>query len=67
MASERQVDIERKIKELRIESQAIAKEEMYDEMATQLHNMYVSFTKAGFTQEQAWELTKTLIKNQVKI
>ena len=67
MASTKQMDIERKIKELKTELHATTQAEMYDEMATQLHNMYNSLLEAGFTQEQAWELTKTIVANTIKI
>ena len=29
----------------------------------ELHEMYESYVKAGFTEEQAWELTKIIINN----
>ena len=31
--------------------------------ATELYELYESYTKAGFTDEQAWELTKIIINN----
>lgn len=42
------------------------KEEQYDEAAVELHNMYDSYIKAGFTEEQAWELTKIVVTNGTK-
>ena len=42
------------------------KEEQYDEAAVELHNMYDSYIKAGFTEEQAWELTKIIVTNGTK-
>lgn len=42
------------------------KEEQYDEAAVELHNMYDSYIKAGFTEEQAWELTKIVVNNGTK-
>lgn len=42
------------------------KEEQYDEAAVELHNMYDSCIKAGFTEEQAWELTKIVVTNGTK-
>ena len=43
------------------------KEEQYDDTATELHNMYASYVKAGFTEEQSWELTKIIINNGTKL
>lgn len=37
------------------------KTERYDESATEVHNLYNSYIKAGFTEEQAWELVKLVI------
>lgn len=37
------------------------KTEKYDEFATEVHNLYNSYIKAGFTEEQAWELVKLVI------
>lgn len=42
------------------------KEEKHDEAAQELRNMYNSFIKAGFTEEQAWELVKTMFDNSTK-
>ena len=43
------------------------KEEQCDEAATQIRNMYESLVKAGFTEGQSWELTKTIINNGTKM
>ncbi len=42
------------------------KEEMFDEGAETAHNLYCSYIKAGFTEEQAWELLTISLKNAVK-
>lgn len=42
------------------------KVEKFDETATELHNMYNSYVKAGFTEEQSWELVKIIITNSTK-
>lgn len=42
------------------------KTEKYDEAAVELHNMYNSYIKAGFTEEQAWALTLTVFQNGTK-
>lgn len=39
------------------------KVEKYDEVAVELHNMYDSYIKAGFTEEQAWKLTEIVVTN----
>lgn len=40
--------------------------EKYDEAAVELHNMYDSYIKAGFTEEQAWKLTEIVFTNSTK-
>lgn len=42
------------------------KVEKYDEAAVELHNMYDSYIKAGFTEEQAWKLTEIVFTNSTK-
>lgn len=42
------------------------KEEKYDESATELFNIYKSYIKAGFTEEQAWELVTIQLTNATK-
>ena len=42
------------------------KVEKYDEAAVDLHNMYDSYIKAGFTKEQAWKLTEIIFTNSTK-
>lgn len=42
------------------------KEEQYDEAAVGLHNMYNSFVKAGFTEEQAWKMVEIFFINSTK-
>lgn len=42
------------------------KVEKYDEVAVELHNMYDSYIKAGFTEEQAWKLTEIVFTNGTK-
>lgn len=36
------------------------------ESAIQLHDMYTSYIEAGFTEEQAWELTTIAFTNATK-
>lgn len=60
---EKQTEEMRSLEEQR--EQAL-KEEKYDESATELFNVYNSYIKAGFTEEQAWELVTILFTNGTK-
>ena len=42
------------------------KVEKYDKAAVELHNIYDSYIKAGFTEEQAWKLTEIIFANSTK-
>ena len=66
MATKTKAELEAEIKDLKTQLDAKKKEGQYDDTATELHNMYQSFVKAGFTEEQSWELTKTIINNGTK-
>lgn len=54
------------MKALEEQREQALKEEKHDEAAQELRNMYNSFIKAGFTEEQAWELVKTMFDNSTK-
>lgn len=56
-------ELEAEIKDPKAQLDAKSAEEKYDDCAKDLHNMYISYIKAGFTEEQAWELTKTIVTN----
>lgn len=60
---EKQTDEMRSLEEQR---ENALKAEKYDESAKELHNMYTSYIKAGFTEEQAWALTLTIVQNGTK-
>lgn len=60
---EKQTEEMRSLEEQR--EQAL-KDEKYDESATELFNVYRSYIKAGFTEEQAWELVTIQITNATK-
>ncbi len=60
---EKQTEEMRSLEEQR--EQAL-KEEKYDESATELFNIYKSYIKAGFTEEQAWELVTIQLTNATK-
>lgn len=60
---EKQTEEMRSLEEQR--EQAI-KDEKYDETAKELFNIYQSYIKAGFTEEQAWTLVTIQITNATK-
>lgn len=59
----KQTDEMKALEELREEA---LKAEKYDEVAVNLHNMYGSYIKAGFTEEQAWKLTEIVLTSTTK-
>lgn len=54
------------MKQLEEEREKALNEEKFDEAAEELHNMYNSYVKAGFTEEQAWELVKIIMSNSTR-
>lgn len=60
---EKQTEEMRSLEEQR---EAALKEEKFDEAAVELRNMYNSYVKAGFTEEQAWDLIKIIVLNGTK-
>lgn len=54
------------MKALEEQREEALKVEKYDEAAVELHNMYNSYIKAGFTEEQAWKLTEIFFANSTK-
>lgn len=60
---EKQTDEMRSLEEQR---ENALKAEKYDESSKELHNMYTSYINAGFTEEQAWALTLTIVQNGTK-
>ena len=60
---EKQTEEMRQLEEQR---EKALKKEKYDESAVELHDLYESYIKAGFTEEQAWELTRIIIANGTK-
>ena len=63
MANKTKAELEVEIKLLKNELNAQSKKEQLDKAATELRDTYDSFVKAGFSEEQAWEITRTLIDN----
>lgn len=57
------VDNQNQIKSLKCELEKVNRVANKNESATELYEMYQSFITAGFTEEQAWELTKIIIDN----
>ncbi len=51
------------IKALKCEMENANRVESKDKAATELYEMYESYVKAGFSEEQAWELTRIIINN----
>ncbi len=49
--------------ELEKEIKNLEKYKQYDDMAGEVHAIYMSFVMAGFSEEQAFDLLKTMIKN----
>lgn len=49
--------------ELEKELKNLEKYKQYEDMAGEVHAIYVSFVHAGFSEEQAYDLLKTMIQN----
>lgn len=58
-------DIRKTIDELREKEESAKKKEGYIKSATELKAVHDSFVEVGFTETQAWELTKTMFENGV--
>lgn len=54
------------MKALEEQREEALKVEKYDEGATELKNLYDSYVRAGFTEEQAWELVTIMVSNGTK-
>ena len=70
MATKTKVQLEQKIKDSRNQIDSLKSElekanrvETKDNAAQELYELYESYNKAGFTEEQAWELTKIIVNN----
>lgn len=48
---------------LKLELEKANRGETKDDAAQELYEVYEAYTKAGFTEEQAWELTKIIVNN----
>lgn len=70
MANKTKAELEREIcdsgnqiEALKYELEKANRVESKNESAAELYEMYQSYVTVGFTEEQAWELTKILINN----
>lgn len=68
MSTKTKAELEREIRDSRCQIESLKCEleqanrvENNDKSATQLYEIYESHIKAGFTNEQAWELTKIMV------
>ena len=57
------MELHEEMKAIEEQREEAFKVEKYDETAVELHNMYDSYIKAGFTEEQAWKLTEIIFTN----
>lgn len=53
--------------ELEKELQNLEKYKQYEDMAGEIHALYMAYVHAGFSEEQAYDLLKTMIQNAGKI
>lgn len=70
MATKTKAELEKEIADNRNQIDAFKQElenvnriESKNQSAIELYEVYQSYVTAGFTKEQAWELTKILINN----
>lgn len=64
MADKTKEQLKQEIESLQSQLKEKQQEDIYNEPAKQLAMMKKAFIDNGFTEEQAYELTITLIKNQ---
>ncbi len=62
MATKTKTELEAEIRALKQQLEEQKQTEEYDKMANNIRNIYTSFVKAGFTEEQAWEYLITITK-----
>ena len=61
MATNARAELEIEIKALRQQIDKQARDEQLDKTAQDIKAVYDSFIRAGFTEEQAWEIIKIQI------
>lgn len=64
--TEQVMKLNREVKALEKQREEALDKEKFDKGAVDLHNMYQSYIGAGFTAEQAWELTTIAFGNLTK-
>lgn len=58
MATKTRAELESEIEALRQQIDNQARDEQFDKSAQDIKAVYDSFIRAGFTEEQAWEIVK---------
>ena len=66
MKSKTKAELETEIQALKTQLEAKKKEEKHDDCANEIRNLYNSFVKAGFTEDQAMVLTSNIVINGAK-
>lgn len=56
-------NVKKSKEELEKELKNLEKYKQYEDMAGEVHAIYMSFVHAGFSEEQAYDLLKTMIQN----
>lgn len=59
-------ELTEQMKDFSLSAEKALKEEKYDEEASAVKGIYDSYIKAGFTEEQAWELLTIGMENALK-
>ena len=59
-------ELTEQMKAFSLSAEKALKEEKYDEGASAVKGIYDSYIKAGFTEEQAWELLTISMENALK-
>lgn len=63
MANKTKAQLEQEIKDLKCQLECVSKEEQNDKAARDLKDVYDSYIRAGFTEEQAWTLMTMMVNN----
>ena len=66
MATKTKAELEAELREVKSQLEIKTKEEKNDDCANEIHNLYKSFVKVGFTEDQAWILTSQLVINSTR-
>lgn len=63
MSTKTKAQLEQEIKDLKCQLECVSKEEQNDKAARDLKDVYDSYIRAGFTEEQAWTLMTMMVNN----